>query len=162
MVRSTFNIFEIACPIMVKGNRQPQRPITLNTISGTERICLDVVDTPAPWIAVMWGGSIEFKTPILLAIGFIFVFTIGGVTGVVLPNPGVDRSFQDSYYLVAHFYNVLSLGAVFSIFAGWYYSFPKITGYMYSEGKLHQASGPHGGQAGATEAGAAIETEYGQ
>ena len=91
------------------------------------------------WIATMWGGSIEFKTPMLWAIGFIFVFTIGGVTGVVLANPGVDRTFHDTYYVVAHFHYVLSLGAVFSIFAGWYYWFPKITGYMYSEtlGKLH-------------------------
>src|SRR5438128_3191780 len=91
------------------------------------------------WIATMWGGSIEFKTPMLWAIGFIFLFTIGGVTGVVLANAGVDRSLQDTYYVVAHFHYVLSLGAVFTIFAGWYYWFPKMTGYMYSEtiGKLH-------------------------
>src|SRR5438477_1984139 len=91
------------------------------------------------WIATMWGGSIEFKTPMLWAIGFIFLFTVGGVTGVVLANAGVDRSLQDTYYVVAHFHYVLSLGAVFTIFAGWYYWFPKITGYMYSEsiGKLH-------------------------
>ena len=91
------------------------------------------------WIATMWGGSIEFKTPMLWAIGFIFVFTIGGVTGVVIANAGVDRSLHDTYYIVAHFHYVLSLGAVFAIFAGWYYWFPKITGYMYSEtmGKLH-------------------------
>jgi cytochrome c oxidase subunit 1 len=91
------------------------------------------------WIATMWGGSIEFRTPMLWAIGFIFVFTIGGVTGVVLANPGVDRTLQDTYYVVAHFHYVLSLGAVFAIFAGWYYWFPKMTGYMYSEtfGKLH-------------------------
>lgn len=91
------------------------------------------------WIATMWGGSIEFKTPMLWAIGFIFVFTIGGVTGVQLANAGLDRVFQDTYYVVAHFHYVLSLGAVFSIFAGWYYWFPKMTGYMYSEmiGKLH-------------------------
>jgi cytochrome c oxidase subunit I len=91
------------------------------------------------WIATMWGGSIVFRTPMLWAVGFIFVFTVGGVTGVVLANPGVDRVFQDTYYVVAHFHYVLSLGAVFAIFAGWYYWFPKITGYMYSEllGKLH-------------------------
>jgi cytochrome c oxidase subunit I len=91
------------------------------------------------WIATMWGGSIEFKTPLLWAIGFIFLFTIGGVTGVVLANAGVDRVLQDTYYVVAHFHYVLSLGAIFSIFAGWYYWFPKITGYMYNEaiGKAH-------------------------
>jgi cytochrome c oxidase subunit 1 len=91
------------------------------------------------WIATMWGGSIEFKTPMLWAIGFIFLFTIGGVTGVVLANAGVDRSLQDTYYVVAHFHYVLSLGAVFTIFAGWYYWFPKMSGYLYNEfiGKLH-------------------------
>src|SRR5947199_208402 len=91
------------------------------------------------WIATMWGGSIEFRTPMLWAIGFIFLFKLGGVTGVVLANAGVDRSLQDTYYVVAHFHYVLSLGAVFSIFAGFYYWFPKMSGYMYSEfiGKLH-------------------------
>src|SRR3954465_960294 len=91
------------------------------------------------WIATMWGGSIEFKTPMLFSVGLIFLFTLGGVTGVVLANAGVDRAPQDTYYVVAHFSYALSLGAVFSVFSGWYYWFPKITGYMYSEfwGKLH-------------------------
>eukprot|EP01032_Pedospumella_encystans_P004744 gene4744-5632_t len=91
------------------------------------------------WIATMWGGSLTFKTPMVWAIGFIFLFTVGGVTGVQLANAGLDRSLHDTYYVVAHFHYVLSLGAVFAIFAGWYYWFPKMTGYMYSEflGKLH-------------------------
>jgi len=91
------------------------------------------------WIATMWGGSLSIKTPMLWALGFIFLFTVGGVTGVVLANAGVDRSMHDTYYVVAHFHYTMSIGAVFSIFAGWYYWVPKMTGYMYSEalGKLH-------------------------
>ncbi|MET3792252.1 cytochrome c oxidase subunit I [Aquamicrobium terrae] len=91
------------------------------------------------WLATMWGGSITFKVPMLWAAGFVLLFTIGGVTGVQLANPGVDRLFQDTYYVVAHFHYVLSLGAAFAIFAGFYYWFPKMTGYMMSEtlGRLH-------------------------
>ncbi|MEG3177898.1 cytochrome c oxidase subunit I [Sphingomonas sp. RB3P16] len=91
------------------------------------------------WIATMWGGSISFKTPMLWAIGFIFMFTVGGVTGVVLANGGIDDYMQDSYYVVAHFHYVLSLGAVFSLFCGFYYWFPKMSGKMYNEflGQVH-------------------------
>src|SRR3954471_948860 len=91
------------------------------------------------WIATMWGGSVEFKTPMLWAIGFIFVFTIGGVTGVVVANAGIDEIVHNTYYVVAHFHYVLSLGAVFGIFAGFYYWIGKMTGHQYPEfwGKVH-------------------------
>ena len=91
------------------------------------------------WIATMWGGSIEFKTPMLFAIGFLFLFTVGGVTGVVLANAGVDRALHDTYYVVAHFHYTMSIGALFTLFAGWYYWFPKMSGVMYSEtiGRWH-------------------------
>jgi cytochrome c oxidase subunit 1 len=85
------------------------------------------------WIATMWGGSISMRTPMYWAIGFIFLFTVGGVTGVVLANAGVDRALHETYYVVAHFHYTMSLGAIFSIFAGFYYWFPKMTGYMYNE-----------------------------
>jgi cytochrome c oxidase subunit 1 len=91
------------------------------------------------WIATMWGGSVELKTPMLWAIGFIFVFTLGGVTGVVLANAGIDQIVHNTYYVVAHFHYVLSLGAVFSIFAGFYYWIGKMSGHPYPEfwGKVH-------------------------
>ncbi|MBX2855712.1 MAG: cytochrome c oxidase subunit I [Rhodobacteraceae bacterium] len=91
------------------------------------------------WIATMWGGSISFRTPMLWAIGYIFLFTVGGVTGIMLSQAGADRVYHDTYFVVAHFHYVMSLGAVFGIFMGIYYWFPKMTGREIPEGagKLH-------------------------
>jgi len=91
------------------------------------------------WIATMWGGSISFRTPMVWAVGFIFLFTVGGVTGVVLANAGMDIAMHDTYYVVAHFHYVLSLGAVFSIFAAYYYWHDKMTGRVFPEwaGQTH-------------------------
>jgi cytochrome c oxidase subunit 1 len=91
------------------------------------------------WLATMWDGSIEFKTPMLWALGFIFVFTIGGVTGIVVANAGIDEIVHNTYYVIAHFHYVLSLGSVFGIFAGFYYWIGKMSGRQYPEfwGKVH-------------------------
>lgn len=85
------------------------------------------------WLATMYNGSIVWATPMLFAVGFVILFTIGGVTGVVLSNAGIDVIFHDTYYVVAHFHYVLSMGAVFGIFAGFYYWVGKILGYRYDE-----------------------------
>ena len=91
------------------------------------------------WIATMWGGSITFETPMLFAMGFIFLFTLGGVTGVIMANAGIDTVIHDTYYIVAHFHYTLSIGALFGIFTGFYYWFGKISGYQYNEllGRIH-------------------------
>jgi len=91
------------------------------------------------WIATMWGGSIRLQTPMLFVFGFLFLFTIGGLTGIVLSNSGINAVFHDTYYVVAHFHYVLSMGVVFGIFAGWYYWIGKMTGLQYPEtlGQIH-------------------------
>ncbi len=91
------------------------------------------------WIATMWGGSVSLKTPMLWAFGFLFLFTVGGVTGIVLSQAGLDRAYHDTYYVVAHFHYVMSLGAVFAIFAAVYYWIGKMSGRQYPEwaGQLH-------------------------
>lgn len=91
------------------------------------------------WVATIWGGILRWRTPLFFAIGFLFLFTIGGITGIVLSNAGLDVALHDTYYVVAHFHYVLSMGVAFSFFSGFYYWFWKITGRAYSEfyGMVH-------------------------
>lgn len=85
------------------------------------------------WIATLWGGTLVFSTPLLFAVGFLLLFTIGGLTGVVLANGGIDIALHDTYYVVAHFHYVLSMGAVFALFAGFYYWLERFMNVRYNE-----------------------------
>jgi cytochrome c oxidase subunit 1 len=91
------------------------------------------------WLATLYGGSLRYSTPLLFVLGFLALFTIGGLTGVVLSNASLDIAFHDTYYVVAHFHYVLSMGAVFALFAGFYYWAPKIVGRNINDflGKIH-------------------------
>jgi cytochrome c oxidase subunit 1 len=91
------------------------------------------------WIATMWKGALTFETPMLFALAFLFLFTIGGFSGLMLAIAPVDFQYHDTYFVVAHFHYVLVPGAIFAIMAGVYYWMPKWTGNMYDEkmGKMH-------------------------
>jgi heme/copper-type cytochrome/quinol oxidase subunit 1 len=91
------------------------------------------------WLATLYGGSLRYSTPLLFVLGFLALFTIGGLTGVVLSNASLDIAFHDTYYVVAHFHYVSSMGAVFALFAGFYYWTPKIVGRNINDflGKIH-------------------------
>jgi len=91
------------------------------------------------WLATCYGGSVHVTPPMLFAFGFIMLFTIGGLSGVVLANASLDVAFHDTYYVVAHFHYVLSMGAIFALFSGWYYWIPKILGLSYDHfaAKVH-------------------------
>jgi heme/copper-type cytochrome/quinol oxidase subunit 1 len=84
------------------------------------------------WIATIYGGLFQYTTPSLFSLAFIILFTIGGVTGVILANASIDLALHDTYYVVGHFHYVLSMGAIYALFSAFYYWIGKITGYQYN------------------------------
>ena len=93
------------------------------------------------WIGTMWGGRLTFEAPMLWAIGFLYLFLLGGITGIIVASPALDFHLQDTYFVVAHFHNTLVGGSVFAVFAALYYWFPKMSGRRLSEplGRIHFA-----------------------
>jgi heme/copper-type cytochrome/quinol oxidase subunit 1 len=85
------------------------------------------------WLATIWDGNLRATLAFYYAVSFLFLFTVGGLTGVILANAGLDVTLHDTYYVVGHFHYVLSMGAVWSVFAGFYYWYPKIVGYDFTQ-----------------------------
>ena len=125
-------------PSHVHGRPRSDGPVAVFTIT-TMAIAVPTGIKVFNWMGTMWGGAMDFKTPMLYAIGFVAMFTIGGMSGVMHSMASSDAQQQDTYFIVAHIHYVLFGGAIFAIFAGIFYWFPKITGRMYNEtlGKIN-------------------------
>lgn len=141
MVYATASIAILSCIVWAHHMFSAGMPVTgqLFFMYATMLIAIPTGVKVFNWTATMWRGSMTFETPMLFAIGFIFLFTIGGFSGVVCAIVPIDIQVQDTYYVIAHFHYVLVSGALFSIFGGVYYWLPKWTGHMYDEalGKTH-------------------------
>jgi cytochrome c oxidase subunit I len=141
MVYATASIAILSCIVWAHHMFSAGMPVTgqLFFMYATMLIAIPTGVKVFNWTATMWRGSMTFETPMLFAIGFIFLFTIGGFSGVICAIVPIDIQVQDTYYVIAHFHYVLVSGALFSIFGGVYYWLPKWTGHMYDEtlGKTH-------------------------